>query len=219
MAVKLNHYWTIIPGKDSEYVKFILNKFIPGVNSLGLHTVAGWSVLIGAYSETILENACGDLEVLEKALKNQKYKSLKRELFQFVKDYKTKVLINTGKVDSYSRDVHKDTIKFNQMWDIQSQKKEEYDKFTVGTYFPILEELGVSVAGEWEVLIGDGPGIFCEGRVSDINNLLCNLQGKKFQRAKKQLKHLVDNYRSRILSFHVQKTKGYKSESYDIVHN
>ena len=217
MSVKLNHYWSVIPGKDDEYVKFILNKFIPGVNDLGLHTVAVWSVLIGAYSEIVFETASGDLEIIEKALKNQKYRTLKRELFHFIKDYKTKVLVNTGRVDSYTMDIRKDTIKFNQMWDIRSQKKNEYKEFVTSQYFPILQEVGVSVAGEWEILIGDGPGIICEGRVSDIYNVISNLQSKKFQDAKRELKQLVENYRSRILTFHVQKLKGYKSESYQDV--
>ena len=38
MTVKLNQYWTVDPTKTKEYNKFILKKFIPGVNQLGLHT-------------------------------------------------------------------------------------------------------------------------------------------------------------------------------------
>ncbi len=217
MSVKLNHYWSIIPEKNEEYFKFILNKFIPGVNGLGLHTVAVWSLLIGTYSDIVFENASGDLEIVEKAMTSKKFKSLKRELFQYVYDYKTKVLVNTGKVDSYIMDVRKDTIKFNQMWDIRSQRKSEYEKYVIEEYFPALKEAGVCVAGEWEILIGDGPGILVEGRVSDIDNLIRNLQSKKFYDAKKRLLQLVKNYRSRILTFQVQKLKGYKSESYQEV--
>ena len=219
MAVKLNHYWSIVPGMEEEYEKFILKKFIPGVNHLGLHTVAVWSVLIGEYSEIIFETASGDLEIIEKALKKKQYKSLKQELFQFVTHYKTKVLVNTGRTDSYLMDIHKDTIKFNQMWDIRAHKIKEYDAFVREEYFPLLNELGVLVAREWEILIGDGPGIICEGRVSDINNLIVNLQSKRFQRAKQALKQLTVKYRSRILTFHVHKIKGYKSESYHLVHD
>ncbi len=214
MSVKLNHYWSIIPGKHDEYSKFIINKFIPGVNELGLHTVALWTVLVGAYSEIVLENASGHLEIIEKALRDKNYKSLKRELFQYVKDYKTKVLVNTGKVDSYTMDIKKNTIKFNQMWDIRSHKKREYEEFVVKEYFPVLKEAGVCVAGEWEILIGDGPGIICEGRVSDLENLIVNLQSKRFETSRRKLKQLVENYRSRLLTFHIQKLKGYKSESY-----
>jgi len=219
MSVKLNHYWSIIPGMNEEYVKFLIKKFIPGVNSLGLHTVAVWSVLIGSYSEIVFENASGDLETIEKALKDKQYKTLKQGLFKFVKSYKTKVLINTGRIDSYSMDIPKDTIKFNQMWDVVSHKKDDYEQFIANEYFPVLKEQGVCVAGEWEILIGDGPGIICEGRVSDINNVIRNLQSRKFQKAKYKLKQYVENYRSRILTFHVQKIKGYKSESYQVIND
>ncbi|MCG8620093.1 MAG: hypothetical protein MI802_28060 [Desulfobacterales bacterium] len=218
MAVKLNHYWSVIPEKDKEFMKFMLSKFIPGVNNLGMHTVAVWSVLIGGYSEIILETACGDLEILEKGLNDKKYKSLKQILGSFIYDYNTKVLSNTGRVDSYTMDVRQDTMKFNQMWDIRRGKKKEYDDFIVNEYFPLMEEVGIQVAGEWEVLIGDGPGFICEGRVTDYDNLIRNLQSKKFFDAKQLLRQYATNYRSRILTFSIQKLKGYKSESYQNVY-
>ena len=218
MTVKLNQYWTVIPGKTEEYHKFILKKFIPGVNQLGLHTVAVWSVLVGAYSEIMFESVTSDLDMLEKALKNKKYKELKADLLNYVKKYKSKVLVKTGKKDSYSSDIREDTVKFNQMWDLYGDKK-EYGHYVMNEFYPLLEELGISVAREWEVLIGDGPSILCEGRAKDINNLIGNLQSKKFQEAKQKLKEFVENYESRILTFHIQKVKGYKSASYHVVSN
>ena len=218
MTVKLNQYWTVIPGKTEEYHKFILKKFIPGVNQLGLHTVAVWSVLVGAYSEIMFESVTSDLDMLEKALKNKKYKELKADLHNYVKKYKSKVLVKTGKKDSYSSDIREDTVKFNQMWDLTGDKK-EYGRYVIDEFYPLLEEFGISVAREWEVLIGDGPSILCEGRAKDINNLIPNLQSKKFQEAKQKLKGFVENYESRILTFHIQKVKGYKSASYHIVSN
>ncbi len=217
MTVKLNHYWEIIPALNEQYNKFITRKFIPGVNSLGMHTVAGWTVLVGAYSEIIFETACNDLELLEKALQDRKYKDLKSNLFNFVKNYKTKVLVTTGKKDTYSIDVREDTIKFNQTWDLISDKKKDYGAFTNQEYYPLLRELGIEVAREWEVLIGDGPSIICEGRATDINSLITNLQTKKFRKAKRKLKEYIERYESRILTFHIQKIKGYKSASYEII--
>ena len=217
MTVKLNHYWTIIHGQKKEYDKFIVKKFIPGVNQLGMHTVAGWSVLVGAYSEIIFESVSNDLDLLEKALQDKKYKQLKADLFNYVKGYKTKVLVKTGKKDSYSTDIREDTVKYNQMWDLISDKKADYGRFTVEEFYPALEELGIFVAREWEVLIGEGPSIICEGRATDIDNLIRNLQSDKFRRMKRKLKEYVENYESRILTFHIQKIKGYKSASYNIV--
>jgi len=77
--------------------------------------------------------------------------------------------------------------------------------------------LGIKVAGEWEVIIGDGPRIICEGRVDEAHKLLESLQSSKFQKAKKELKQFVENYETRILTFHIQKMEGYKSQSYQFI--
>jgi hypothetical protein len=217
MTVKLNHYWAIKPEKKKQYGKFIINEFVPGVNKLGLHTVAGWSVVVGAYSEIIFETVANDLDLLERALRNPRYQQLKVSLFKYIKKYKTKVLVNTDKKNTYSTDIQEDTVKFNQMWDVLSDHTDEFDRFTKDSFYPALESLGITVAQEWEVLIGDGPHIICEGRVDNVSNLITSLQSKEFREAKQTLRNYVENYESRILSFHIQKVKGYKSASYNII--
>ena len=217
MTVKLIHYWTVINARRDDYNKFVLRKFIPGVNQLGLHTVAGWCVLVGAYSEIVMESVASDLDLLEQALKAPQYKTLKSELLNSVKSYKTKVLVETGKMGHYSTDIAEDTVKFNQTWNLISEKKEAYGRFTREQYYPLMQDLGIFVAGEWEVLIGDGPSIICEGRVKDVETLIANLQSKPFREAKMKLKEFIEDYQSRILTFNIQKKKGYKSASYNII--
>jgi len=217
MAVKFNQYWTIISEKREEYGHFIIREFIPGINSLGIHVVAGWAVLVGSYSEMIVESMSSDLDLIEKALKNPKFKELQDNLLTYVKGYKTKVLIPAGRKDSYSPDIKEDTVKFNQMWDVISEKKDEYENYVINEYYPLLEESNIAVAGEWQVLIGDGPHIICEGRVRDTERLITTIQSKKFRRARRKLKGLVENFESRILSFHIHKVKGYKSSSYHML--
>ncbi len=146
MTVKLDHYWTIKPIKYEEYSKFMIKKFIPGVNRLKLHTVAAWSVLVGAYSEIILETVSSDLDLLEKALRSDRYRKLKSGLLNYVTNYKTKVLVKTDKKDSYSTDIKEKTIKFNQTWDINTEKKEDYkqySRYVVEEFYPTLEDLGI----------------------------------------------------------------------------
>jgi hypothetical protein len=220
MSVKLNHYYSVNPRKRDEYEKFIIKKFIPGVNRLNMHTVAAWSVMVGAYSDFILETVSNDLDILEEALRNDKYRQLRSNLQNYIVNYKTKVLVSTGKKDAYSTDIDENTIKFNQMWNVSAESEkdhEEYARYVMEDYYPLLEDLGILVAGEWEVLIGDGPHLICEGRVNDVQNLIRNLQGAKFRKAKKRLKNYTSQYQSRILAFHIQKIKGYKSASYQIV--
>ncbi|MDM8517835.1 hypothetical protein QUF76_16690 [Desulfobacterales bacterium HSG16] len=205
MSVKLNHYYSIIPGKNEEYDKFIINDFIPGLKELGLDTAAGWTVLIGAYSEIVFESVAGDLESLEKALCHKKYRALNASLLNHVNFYKTKVLVNTEKMDHYTTDFCENCAKYNQTWEVIGDKKEAYDKFSSEEFYPCMNELGITVAGEWEVLIGDGPHIICEGRVDDVKKMISSLQNSKFQKAKRKLRGYVENYQSRILSFHIKK--------------
>ena len=217
MAVKFNQYWTIISEKREAYGNFIIKEFIPGINSLGMHVVAGWSVLVGSYSEMLVESMSSDLDLIEKALKDPKFTQLQDNLLTYVKGYKTKVLIPAGRKDSYSPDIKEDTIKFNQMWDVIGETKDEYEDYVVNEYYPLLEESNIVVAGEWQVLIGDGPHIICEGRVRDTEKLIRTIQSKTFRRARRKLKGLVENFESRILSFHIHKVKGYKSSSYHML--
>jgi hypothetical protein len=220
MPVKFNHYWTVNPRKRDEYEKFIINKLIPGVNRLNMHVVAAWSVMVGAHSDFILETVSNDLDLLEEALRSDNYRKLMSELRYHITNYKTRVLVSTGKKDVYSTDIREDTIKFNQMWNVTTESKEnyeEYNRYVMEEFYPMLEDLGILVAGEWEVLIGDGPLLLCEGRVNDVKNLIMNLQSARFRKGKKKLKNYIDKYESRILAFHIRKLKGYKSVSYQIV--
>jgi len=217
MTVKFNQYWTVDWEKTKAYEKYIVKKFIPGINRVGIHTVAAWTVLVGGYSEIYFEGITSDLDQLERALISDRYKELNAELLNHVTQYKSKVVISTGIKEAYSSDIKENTVKFNQTWDVISHKKAEYNAFVTETYYPTLEDLGVKIATEWEVLIGDGPRIICEGRAQDINSLLRNLQSKAFQKARRTLKSYVYNYENRILVFHIMKQLGYKSASYKIV--
>lgn len=217
MPVKFNQYWTVDWDKTAEYEKFIINKFIPGINRAGIHTVAAWTVLVGGYSEIFFEGISNDLDQLEKALINKKYKELNAELQNYVTQYKSKVMVSTGIKEAYSSDIRENTVKFNQTWDVISHKRADYKKFVTESYYPLMEQLDISIASEWEVLIGDGPRIICEGRAQDINSLLGHLQSKQFQKARRDLKSYVYHYENRILVFHIIKILGYKSASYRII--
>ncbi len=109
------------------------------------------------------------------------------------------------------------SIKFNQTWDIISKTKDEYEDYVINEYYPLLEKSNIAVAGEWEVLLGDGPHIICEGRVRDTEKLIKTIQSKKFRTARVKLKGFVENFECRIFSFHIQKIKGYKSSSYHML--
>ncbi len=219
MPVKFNQYWSVDFDKTKDYQKFIIRKFIPGMNKLGLHIVAGWTVLVGGSNDIFLEGISNDLDQLENALRDKQYRELIDDLQNYVRNYKTKVLVGTGKKDDYSKDVKANTVKFNQGWNIISKTKDQYEEYVIQTFYPCLEELGIQVASEWEVFIGEGPHILCEGRSQDIDTttLISNLRSEKFQQAKHGLRQFIENYQSRIFILHIQKIIGYKSASYQMI--
>lgn len=217
MPVKFNQYYTIVSEQREAYGKYMIKEFIPGMNSLGIHIVAGWIVLVGGYSEIFIEGMSSDLELIEKALRNRKFYKLKDTLLTYVKSYKTKVLVPTGENESYSTDYDDDTIKFNQTWDVKSNAWPAYKKYVADEYYPLLKASDIAVAGEWEVLIGEGPHIICEGRVRDSAKLISTIQSKKFRTARRKLKGLVDNFETRIFSAHIRKVVGYKSAGYTML--
>ncbi|MEJ2220846.1 MAG: hypothetical protein P8X80_08525 [Desulfobacterales bacterium] len=116
MTVKFNQYWSVSFDKTQDYEKFIIRKFIPGMNKLGIHIVAGWAVLVGAYPSIFLEGISNDLELLERALRDKKYKELNDDLQNYVRNYKTRVLVSTGKrivCEGRAQDVDTNTLVSN----------------------------------------------------------------------------------------------------------
>jgi hypothetical protein len=175
---------------------------------------------VGSYSEVIVETISNDLDQLEIALKSPEYRRLKSDLLNYIKHYKTKVLVPLKKETAYSMDIDEKTVKFNQVWDVITREKDDFKKyrqFVISEYYPVLQEIGVHVAEEWEVLIGDGPRTICEGRVKDVESLISGLQSVKFRQAKEALKTRVEKYESRILSLHIMRDPDESSELYRIV--
>ncbi len=220
MTVKLNQYWTVKHDKTAKYSNFVVKEYVPELNNLGIHIIAGWTVLLGGYSEIYLEGVTDNLELLERALWHDNFDKLRKDLDKYVYNYKTKVLTSTGRYDSYSKDliITEDTIKITQAWDIKSDKEHEYDYFVLNKFYPMLEDLSIEVTNEWKVLIGEGPNIICEGRVKKADNLMKNLKSQKFQRTRAKLKRLIQNYESRALTLHVGKNLGgYKTTYYGVI--
>ena len=77
----------------------------------------------------MLEGVSNDLDLLEQALKQSRYRELYDNLLSYVKGYKTKILVPSGRTDIYSMDIKTHTVKFSQMWDVISGKKEDYKRF------------------------------------------------------------------------------------------
>ena len=215
MAVKIVEHWNTIPEKMDEYIDFMQKYRIPTMNNLGINIAALWSVLIGASPQIISEGIAEDLDRLDSALKSKDYSKTNTMLLHFVTDYKSKVLVPTGRFQHLPRVAKRSIVKFSQYWDIIPGKEDEYDSFIRNDFYPAMEELGIIIGGEWKILIGESPNILLEGRCNHAEILLKALNSRKFPMMKYKLLKLVTNYASRVLVFHAFKSMGSRSIGYD----
>lgn len=214
MAVKFNEYWNIVPASVDEYIDFMKRSRIPTLNRLGINIAAMWCVLIGGSPQIISEGIAENLDQMEGALKSDDYGKTATQLLHFVTDYKSKVMVPTGRFQHLPRVSEKGTVKFSQYWDVIPGKEADYDQFIKTQFYPAMEAIGIRVGGEWKVLIGESPNMFFEGRCDHAEQLLSALKSQKFRAMKYELLKLVTNYSSRVLVFHAFKSKGLEYEFY-----
>lgn len=215
MAVKFNEYWNIVPGSVNEYVDFMKRSRIPTLNRLGINIAAMWWVLIGASPQIVSEGIAENLDQMEAALKSDEYSKTWTRLLHIVTDYRSKVMIPTGRFQHLPRVSEQGTVKFSQYWDVIPGKEEDYDRFIKDRFYSALESIGIRVGGEWKILIGESPNMFFEGRCDHAEQLLIALNSQKFRAMKCEMLNLVSNYSSRVLVYHAFKPKGSKSSDYE----
>jgi hypothetical protein len=152
---------------------------------------------------------------MEVALKSNEYTKTTTKLLHLVTDYKSKVMIPTGRFQHLPRVSEQGTVKFSQYWDVIPGKEDAYENFIRNEFYPAMEDIGIRIGGEWRTLIGESPNIFFEGRCDHASQLINLLDSQKFRMLKYELMKLVCNYSSRGLVFHAFKAKGGKTSDYE----
>lgn len=98
MEVKLIMQWDIKEGMDQEYFDFIVRKWIPASNDLGLETIGAWYTV---YSRTKVpqirvEIRSEDLKSLKDKLNSAEWKDLLSKLDEFIENYSHKIVPMSG---------------------------------------------------------------------------------------------------------------------------
>lgn len=203
MAVKFNQYWDLIPGKKREYSDFVTEEFLPTLKLLGIEVVSGWHILVGKGPQIISEGIAKDIKSIERLLTSDEYKAIQTRHSNYIRNYMSRVLAPTGRVPKEHGQVPPPHIvKFNQSWNINPGCEEQYDRFIKEKHIPIMEELGITVAAGWNVLIGAGPSIISEGHAPDLESVARALQDERYRLLIVELQDLVSDYESRIMVRH-----------------
>jgi len=201
MSVLFTQSWDVIQGKEDDYVEFIMDVFLPGIQSAGLDPVGGYYVevgfgprIVGVQRGNSTDDVCG-------CLGNSYFKRLMIELKTLVANYRAALLEPTGRVKKEAYVIQKGVWKFNQYYDLRPGMKEGYADFVIGEYIPALQGLGyVEVTGGWNVILGGVSEIIGELTFKDPVDIGRMLSSEEFRRVTGRLQEtFVEHYQNRIL--------------------
>jgi hypothetical protein len=118
--VKFNQSWSINPGCEEQYSRFIREKHIPVMESLGITIAAGWQVLIGAGPNILSEGHVQDLETIGRALSDERYRLLITALEALVNSYESRILVRHRLIWEAIERVYGGTIRYISDEEIRS---------------------------------------------------------------------------------------------------
>jgi hypothetical protein len=96
MEVKLLMTWDMVPGREQEYFEFLVREFVPGMQRLGIQPTEAWYTTYGDAPQMLTGFVGEDLEIMRKALSTEDWAKLSERLFEFVTNFKAKVVRATG---------------------------------------------------------------------------------------------------------------------------
>lgn len=98
---KYNQYWDIRPGKRAEYAKFVLEEYVPMLESLEyMELTGGWNVLIGGTSEIVSEFTFKDPVDIGALFDNPTYRELTHRLKRdLISNFTSRIMRTTERFD------------------------------------------------------------------------------------------------------------------------
>lgn len=97
---KFNQYWNVVPGRESDYAKFVVEDLVPTLERTGLDHTAGWRVVVGSGPQILAECSAPGLVDIARALDSDEFRRVTHRLRStFVTDYHSRILAPTGRID------------------------------------------------------------------------------------------------------------------------
>ena len=197
--VKLIQYWDLDQCRREDFAEFFGQDFVPTVNHGGLMSVVGsWEVASGEGPRLITESVAESVVEVEELILGEEYLALRSRLLAKVVNFHSKLLVPTGRIAASVVQVEQGR-KFNQHFNINAPEYFEFDRFMKQEYLPGLEKLGLEIAGDWQVRVGDAPHNVCEVRAADLSTIGQALQSPSFAGLTHRLLQQVSDYGCKVL--------------------
>ena len=91
MNVKVIMTWDIIPGQEQEYFEFVVRRFMPGVQKLGMALSDAWVTIYGDHPQILVGAVVPGLGKAEKIISSEDWRRLNKRLLDYVQNYQLKV--------------------------------------------------------------------------------------------------------------------------------
>jgi hypothetical protein len=94
--IKLLMTWDIKPGRESEYVEFIVRDLGPAMIEMGLQPTDAWYTVYGEGPQVLAGGVTETLEQMHEILSSEDWQELETKLFAYVKHYKRRIVEASG---------------------------------------------------------------------------------------------------------------------------
>jgi len=91
MNVKVIMSWDIIPGREQEYFEFVVRRFMPGVQKLGMALSDAWVTIYGDHPQILVGAVVPGQDKAWKIITSEAWQKLNDQLLDFVKNYEIKL--------------------------------------------------------------------------------------------------------------------------------
>jgi hypothetical protein len=91
MNVKVIMSWDIIQGREQEYFEFVVRRFMPGVQKLGMVLSDAWVTIYGDHPQILVGAVVPGLEKAENILNSEEWAQLNQRLLDYVHNYELKL--------------------------------------------------------------------------------------------------------------------------------
>ena len=91
MNVKVIMSWDIIQGREQEYFEFVVRRFMPGVQKMGMVLSDAWVTIYGEHPQILVGAVVPGREKAERIIESAEWQQLNNRLLDFVHNYELKL--------------------------------------------------------------------------------------------------------------------------------
>jgi hypothetical protein len=89
--VKVIMSWDIIEGREQEYFEFVVRRFMPGVQKLGMALSDAWVTIYGDHPQILVGAVVAGQDKAQEIITSEEWHNLNHRLQDYVKNYEMKL--------------------------------------------------------------------------------------------------------------------------------